>query len=196
MRLPANERGNIAPLAAALSLVLVAAMGFLADSAVLYGAKARQEQALDAARSTCMEANWAASAKYADDAGAVLADVIAGQVRSQGVQGAVSVWFYEAPAQAVTRSERLWVVGMQIDQVQALPFPVGTASDGMSVASSRVFCARPYAAVQVWRPETRVCGVYRFENGCGAGQGRFSAIASLDGFPDEIARQARALLDG
>ena len=67
----------MAPLAVALCLVLVMTLGFLADCAVLYGAKARQEQALDAARSACMDAGQAASAKYGDDAGAVLADLIA-----------------------------------------------------------------------------------------------------------------------
>ena len=49
-----GERGNVAPLAVALCLVLVMTLGFLADCAVLYGAKARQEQALDAARSACI----------------------------------------------------------------------------------------------------------------------------------------------
>ena len=44
-----GEGGNLAPLAVALCLVLVMMLGFLADCAVLYGAKARQEQALDAA---------------------------------------------------------------------------------------------------------------------------------------------------
>ena len=81
-----GERGNVAPLAVALCLVLVMTLGFLADCAVLYGAKARQEQALDAARSACMDAGQAASAKYGDDAGAVLADLIVDQVRAQGVE--------------------------------------------------------------------------------------------------------------
>ena len=106
-----GEKGNVAPLAVALCLVLVMTLGFLADCAVLYGAKARQEQALDAARSACMDAGQAASAKYGDDAGAVLADSIVDQIRGQGVEGAVSVWFYEAPARAVAESERVWVVG-------------------------------------------------------------------------------------
>ena len=77
-----GEGGNLAPLAVALCLVLVMMLGFLADCAVLYGAKARQEQALDAARSACMDAGQAASAKYGDDAGAVLADLIVDQVRA------------------------------------------------------------------------------------------------------------------
>lgn len=38
-----GERGNVAPLAVALCLVLVMTLGFLADCAALYGAKARQE---------------------------------------------------------------------------------------------------------------------------------------------------------
>lgn len=40
-----------------------------------------------------------------------LADLIVDQVRAQGVEGAVSVWFYEAPAQAVAESERIWAGG-------------------------------------------------------------------------------------
>ena len=88
-----GERGNVAPLAVALCLVLVMTLGFLADCALLYGAKARQEQALDAARSACMDASQAAAAKYGDDAGAILADLIVEQVRAQGVEGAISVWF-------------------------------------------------------------------------------------------------------
>lgn len=190
-----GERGNVAPLAVALCLVLVMTLGFLADCAVLYGAKARQEQALDAARSACMDAGQAASAKYGDDAGAVLADLIVDQVRAQGVEGAVSVWFYEAPARAVAESERMWVVGMQVEEAKALPFAVSSAPDA-KVASSRVFSARPYAAQQVWRPDARICGVYRFGDGCGAGQDRFSAISALEGFPREIAEEAQARLGG
>ena len=174
-----GERGNVAPLAVALCLVLVMTLGFLADCAVLYGAKARQEQALDAARSACMDAGQAASAKYGDDAGAVLADLIVDQVRAQGVEGAVSVW----------------LVGMQVEEAKALPFAVSSAPD-VKVASSRVFSARPYAAQQVWRPDARICGVHRFGDGCGAGQGRFSAISALEGFPREIAEEAQARLGG
>ena len=190
-----GEKGNVAPLAVALCLVLVMTLGFLADCAVLYGAKARQEQALDAARSACMDAGQAASAKYGDDAGAVLADSIVDQIRGQGVEGAVSGWFYEAPARAVAESERVWVVGMQVEEAKALPFAVSSAPDA-KVASSRVFSARPYAAQKVWRPDARICGVHRFDDGCGAGQGRFSAINALEGFPREIAEEAQARLGG
>ena len=190
-----GEGGNLAPLAVALCLVLVMMLGFLADCAALYGAKARQEQALDAARSACMDASRSAAAKYGDDAGAVLADAIAEQVRAQGVQGEVSVWFYEAPSRAVAESERLWVVGMQVEEEQPLPFPVSSAS-GAKVASSRIFSARPYAAQQVWRPDSRICGVHRFGDGCGAGQGRFSAIGALEGFPQEMVEEAQARLGG
>ena len=111
------------------------------------------------------------------------------------MEGAVSVWFYEAPARAVAESERMWVVGMQVEEAKALPFAVSSAPDA-KVASSRVFSARPYAAQQVWRPDARICGVYRFGDGCGAGQGRFSAISALEGFPREIAEEDQARLGG
>ena len=190
-----GRRGNVAPLAVALCLVLVMTLGFLADCAVLYGAKARQEQALDAARSACMDAGQAASAKYGDDAGAVLADLIVDQVRgARGGRGGERVVL--RGARSGSRRKRADVGGGHAGGGgESLPFAVSSAPDA-KVASSWVFSARPYAAQQVWRPDARICGVHRFGDGCGAGQGRFSAISALEGFPREIAEEAQARLGG
>ena len=185
-----DERGSIAPLAVIVSLVLVAALGFAINHGVAYAVKTHQEQAIDAARAACMDAAGAIPAKYADNPGKTLANTIAQSVREQGVTAPLAVWFYEAPAQAVPRSERLWVVGIQVEQQLRLPFSAAPAPESLSVASSRVLVAKPYAAEEVWRPERRICGRYQFSEGVSA-EASFASIPSLEGFPEEIVQAAR-----
>lgn len=186
-----DEHGSIAPLAVAVCIVLVAALGLTVDYGVAYAMKSRQEQAIDAARSACMDAVGAVPAKYAEDPGLMLADTIAQSVRAQGVESKLTVWFYEAPGQSVPRSERLWVVGIQVEQQVALPFSAAPAPESLLVASSRILTAKPYAAEVVWRPQQRACGSYCFAEGASAGASSFTSIASLQGFPEEIVVAAR-----
>lgn len=187
-----SERGSIAPLAVAVCLVLVAALGFTVDHGVAYAVKTHQEQVLDAARQACMDASGAVLAKYADDPGLALANTIAQAVRDQGISSSLTVWFYEAPAQSTRRNERLWVVGMQIEQQVPLPFSAPASPQALTVASSRALVAKPYSAEAVWRPERRICGLYRFAEGEAAGAATFSPISSLQGFPGEMVELAQS----
>lgn len=122
-----------------------------------------------------------------------LADGIVQTVRDQGVSAALTVWFYEAPAQSTPRSERLWVIGVQAEQQTPLPFSVPASPQALTVASSRAFVAKPYSAEAVWRPERRICGSYRFAEGSTAGMSMFSSISSLQGFPDEMVKLAQGV---
>lgn len=185
------ERGNIAPLAIVSIFVLVAIMAAAVDVGIAYCAKSHQEQALDAARASCMDAVTSQQAKYDDDPGGFLADVIASTVRSQGVGGDLTVWFYEAPKGSVPESERLWIVGMQVAEEVPTIFGKGLGFDSVSAASCRVVRAAPYASQKVWRPDQRICGKYAFSAGKGASQGVFTAVGSLEGFPAEMVEQVR-----
>lgn len=187
-----DERGSIAPLAVMVCLVLVVALGFAVDYGMVYAVKAYQEQALDAARQACMDASGAVPAKYADNPGLTLANRIVQTVRDQGVSAALTVWFYEAPAQSMPRSERLWVIGVQVEQQMPLPFSASSSPKVLTVASSRAFVAKPYSAEAVWRPGRRICGSYCFAEGSTAGMATFSSISSLQGFPDEMVKLAQS----
>ena len=57
----------MAPLAVAAAFVLFAALAFSVDQGIAYATKARQENALDAARAACMDASFALRAKNDDD---------------------------------------------------------------------------------------------------------------------------------
>lgn len=187
----ASERGNIAPLAIVSIFVLIAVMAAAVDVGIAYCAKNHQEQALDSARAVCMDAATSQQAKYADNPGEFLADAIASNVRSQGVDGELVVWFYEAPKGSVPESQRLWVVGMQIaDQVPTV-FGKGFGLDSVDAASWRIVRATPYSSQKVWRPDRRICGKFTFSAGRGASQGIFTAVGSLEGFPAEIVDQVR-----
>lgn len=186
-----DEEGNITPLSIVVCLVLVCAIGFVSNFGVAYAAKTKQEQALDAARSACMDPASAVPAKYSDTPGLFLADTIARVIREQGLEAPLSVWFYEAPKQSVSSSERLWVVGVQVEQNLELPFTAELAVGHLDVASNRIIVAKPYASEVVWRPQQRVCGVYRFDEGATQGSSSFSRITALEGFPDEMVQAAR-----
>ena len=64
-----DERGSALPLVLVAALALFAVLAFSVDQGIAYAAKARQENALDAARAACMDASFALVAKNADDPG-------------------------------------------------------------------------------------------------------------------------------
>ncbi len=179
------------PLVVVSIFILLAIMAAAVDVGIAYCEKSHQEQALDAARATCMDSVTSQQAKYDADPGEFLAGAIATTVRSQGVGGDLTVWFYEAPEGSVPESERLWIVGMQVAEDVPTVFGKGLGIDSISTASWRVVRAVPYASQKVWRPDRRICGRYAFSAGNGASKGVFTAIGSLDGFPAEMVEQVR-----
>lgn len=188
-----DELGNMLPLVVVSTLVLFAVLAFSVDQGIAYAVKARQENALDAARSACMEASFALAAKNAEDPGALVAECVVRTLREEGCEGQVSVWFYEAPAELLPSSERLWVIGMQVEGQSETVFARGYGIDALPVASCKVVTARPYAGERVWRPAKRRCG--RFDAVLGSGAAlTFTDVQSLDAFPREVAEAARAAL--
>lgn len=92
-----DERGSALPLVLVAALALFAVLAFSVDQGIAYAAKARQENALDAARAACMDASFALVAKNADDPGRMVADRVVRTARDAGFEGKASVWFYETP---------------------------------------------------------------------------------------------------
>ena len=88
------ERGNMLPLAVMCVLVLFAVLAFAVDQGIAYAAKARQENALDAARSACMDASFALAAKNDENPGRLVANLVIRTVREEGFSGRVRVWFF------------------------------------------------------------------------------------------------------
>ena len=157
-----DERGSALPLVLVAALALFAVLAFSVDQGIAYAAKARQENALDAARAACMDASFALVAKNADDPGRMVADRVVRTARDAGFEGKASVWFYETPEESVSSTERHWVVGMQFEEESPTVFARGYGIEGLPVASYRVLTAMPYAGEKVWRPETRRCGRYDY----------------------------------
>ena len=153
-----DERGSALLLVLVAALALFAVLAFSVDQGIAYAAKARQENALDAARAACMDASFALVAKNADDPGRMVADRVVRTARDAGFEGKASVWFYETPEARASSTERHWVVGMQFEEESPTVFARGYGIEGLPVASYRVLTAMPYAGEKVWRPETRRCG--------------------------------------
>lgn len=191
-----SERGSMVPLVVVASLVLFAVLAFAVDQGIAYAAKARQENALDAARAACMDASFALVAKNADDPGRMVADRVVRTVRDAGFRGAVFVWFYEAPEESASSTERHWVIGMQLEEESPTVFARGYGIDALPVASYRVMTAMPYAGERVWRPTERRCGRYDYPAGTDATSWSYEALSSLDAFPAELAEAVRAALAG
>ena len=125
-----GECGNMAPLVVAAAFVLFAALAFSVDQGIAYATKARQENALDAARSACMDASFALRAKNDDDPAARFAERTVRAVRDAGCAGSVSVWFYEAPETDVAEGERVWAVGLQVEEESPTVFARGFGVEG------------------------------------------------------------------
>lgn len=142
----------MALLAVAAAFVLFAALAFSVDQGIAYATKARQENALDAARAACMDASFALRAKNDDDPAARFAERAVRAVRDAGCAGSVAVWFYEAPETDTAEGERMWAVGLQVEEESPTVFARGFGVEGIPVASHRVMTAM--------RPMPRTaCGV-------------------------------------
>ena len=190
-----DERGNMLPLVVVAVFVLFAVLAFSVDQGIAYATKARQENVLDSARSSCMDASFALVAKNADDPGRMIADWVVRTVRDAGFRGEVSVWFYEAPEASASSAERHWTIGIQLAEVSPTVFARGYGIDGLPVASYRVMTAMPYAGEKVWRPAERRCGRYDCAAGAEVTVCSYKALTSLDAFPAELAEAARAVAD-
>ncbi|MFR3090631.1 MAG: hypothetical protein ACLTMP_01860 [Eggerthella lenta] len=81
-----DERGSALPLVLVAALALFAVLAFSVDQGIAYAAKARQENALDAARAACMDASFALVAKNADDP-RMVADRVVRTARDAGFEG-------------------------------------------------------------------------------------------------------------
>ncbi|CVH77403.1 hypothetical protein BN3658_01090 [Coriobacteriaceae bacterium CHKCI002] len=189
-----GECGNMALLAVAAAFVLFAALAFSVDQGIAYATKARQENALDAARAACMDASFALRAKNDDDPAARFAERAVRAVRDAGCAGSVAVWFYEAPETDTAEGERMWAVGLQVEEESPTVFARGFGVEGIPVASHRVMTAMPYAEDRVWRPDERTCGRFDVAAGLDAVDAAFTRLGSLDEFPAEIGDQVRAAL--
>lgn len=187
-----QERGSIVPLAVVSSLVLFAVLAFAVDQGLAYAAKARQENALDAARASCMDASFALSAKNVHNPARLIAEQAATSVRAQGCEGHLTVWFYEAPSEMLPSTERLWVIGMQVEEEVPTVFARGWGVVGLPVASHRVVTAVPYAESHVWRPDERTCGRFDVVAGATPHKATFVPLNSLEEFPAEMGEQVRA----
>ncbi len=195
MRRPRRaETGNMAPLAVVAAIILISVLSFGIDQGIAYAAKDRQVQALDAARRACMDPTGALPAKFSEEPGRAVAELAARAIEQQGVSGDVSVWFYEAPAFAMPDDERLWIVGMQVSQDIPTSFGHALGTPTIPAVSCLIIEAKPYAAEKVWRPARRICGCYRLAAGAPASSAAFTAIDSIEGFPDEIAGRIREAL--
>lgn len=182
------------PLAVMCVLVLFAVLAFAVDQGIAYAAKARQENALDAARSACMDASFALAAKNDENPGRLIANLVTRTVREEGFAGRVRVWFFEAPADVLPATERLWAIGMQLEEDVSTVFARGYGIDSLPAASHRVVLATPYASECVWRPDMRACGRYEVSAGADLATSRYTELADLDAFPDEMVAEVRGAL--
>lgn len=189
-----DERGNMLPLVVVSVFVLLAVVAFSVDQAIAYAAKARQENALDSARAACMDASFSLVAKNDDNPGRALAECVVKTVRNDGFQGRVRVWFYEVSPESLSSSERLWAIGMQLEEAAPTVFARGFGIESLPVASHRSMSATPYSGEVTWRPEKRVCGCFDVEPDAGVGQITFVQMENLSEFPDEIIADVHAAL--
>lgn len=192
MRRGAREAGTILPLAVAAMFVLFSVLAFFVDQAVAYAAKARQESVLDEMRASCMDSSTALEARGIPDPGSVIASRAVEVARSEGFEGRVRVWFYEAPAAQVAQTRRVWGIGLQIEEDVPTVLARGFGIPSIPVASHRTMVAEPYAGERVWRPDRTPCG--RFEAAPRQDQEMFYQMGSIDEFPDEMAREVAATL--
>lgn len=187
-----GECGNIAPLAVVSALVLFAVLAFSVDQGIACMAKVQQENALDAARSACMDASFALAAKGEERPGALVAQQVVDTLRSEGYGGGVSVWFYEVPSGEVPDWRRIWGIAVQMQEEIPTVFARGFGIDSLPVASKRIVMAEPYADTVTWRPRNSGVGRYEVTAGADASLCTYVPLLKLEDFPVELAHETRA----
>ncbi len=186
------EQGNMLPIILASCLVLFAVVGLVIDQGVAYAVKARQENTLQVVRDACMDSSFALTAKHVQNPGVLTAQRIVETARNEGFNGKITVWFYEEDPHLLAKSERLWIVGVQLEEAVPAMFLQSFALDDIEVASTRVITARPYASEQVWRPDELICGKYEAGINEGPESLIFTAIHARGFFPYEILEALQA----
>ena len=93
------------------------------------------------------------------------------------------MWFYEAPETDTAEGERMWAVGLQVEEESPTVFARGFGVEGIPVASHRVMTAEPYAEDRVWRPDERTCGRFDVAAGLDAVDAAFTRLARSTSFP-------------
>lgn len=189
-----SERGNVAPLAVVSSLLLFVVLAFAIDQSIAYAAKVRQENALDAARSACMNASFALVAKNAENPGLEVARRIAQTVRAEGCLGRIGVWFYEVAREELPASRRVWGIAVQIEELSPTVFARGYGMASIPVASKRLIMAEPYSDSVTWRPDGNQNGLYVLEEGNLPDAITYTALLSPDDYPDELMRETNAMV--
>ncbi len=193
-RIRFDEVGTMAPLAVVAVIILISVLSFGIDQGIAYTAKDRQVQALDAARRACMDPTGALPAKFSEEPGRAITQLVADTVVKQGSSGDVAVWFYEAPASAMPDDERLWIVGMQVSEEVPTAFGHALGVKTIPASTCLIIEAKPYASEKVWRPQRRICGCYRVSGGADSSSASFTSIGAVEDFPDEMAARIRKAL--
>lgn len=185
------ERGTIAPLAVVSVLVLFAVLAFSIDQGIACAAKIRQENALATTRDSCMDASFALVAKNDNNPGRAFAQHCMEALRSEGYEGAITVWFYEAPAANTPACKRVWGVGVQLYEKVPTAFARGYGIETLPVASKFVLVAEPYADTVVWRPLNSGNGCYQLEAWAKPSSLAFSGLNKLSDYPLELVQEVQ-----
>lgn len=189
----AGERGSIAPATTVSALVLAAVLAFSVDQALALALKSRQENALDAVRSSCMGASQGLVAKNSECPGDFVARSVNETLREGGFEGEAVVWFYEAPDGEVAQSRRLWAVGIQVSEDSPTVFARGFGLESIPVASKGVVVAEPFSDTLAWRPSDSGSGRYVFAAGSGASDPpAFERKDGLASYPKEVVCEVQA----
>lgn len=191
-RLRCNETANMLPLAVIALFFLFSVLSFAIDQGIAYAAKARQENALDAVRSACMDPTFALYAKNVEDPGREVAELVVRTAREEGFAGSATVWFYEAAESLLPSSERLWGIGVQLEEDAPTVFARGFGVPSLPVASHKVMVAVPYASERAWRPDERRCGRYGAD--AGTNDVSFVPMGSLEEYPAPLVEALRSAL--
>lgn len=191
------DSGSIAPAAILLSFALLALLAFAVDMAAAYALSVRSASNVQIAEEEAIANGSGFVLKNAEDPGRTVAEQVMESVRSQGADGAVTVWYWEAPAGwigdagALPEEKRLIVVGVECVEEYEPVAARAIGSGPWHVTASRVFAVVPYSEGAVWRPPSPGSGVYAIEAGADPPSMSYTPLASLSAYPEELAEEAQ-----
>lgn len=159
---PANNEGNVTVatflIAIPVTLLIVAAIA----CSLVFVRWAILSSSLSAARETTMTAGFQMMLKNSNDPGKMVADKLATELRSAGVDDALTVWFIESGNPALGENTR----ALAYYAVVKTTYGEGTLLGSLEIPCSTTASIVPYAATHVYKPPSASSiEVYRFESG-------------------------------
>ena len=167
-----TEDGGVAVLSVMSMLTLALALIIALEFACLYAQKSAYDNDLNIAREETFSAGFDMQLKNSDDPGALICSKLVQSLRSNGYQGGITLWFYEATEEEIedanpeidsAQNVRSLAYQVLLNQdYEATIAPASWLAD-LVIANGTTASLCPYALHRTYKPDDIAGVLWRYE---------------------------------